>query len=72
MNLEQFNKLQQQLVAAGHLGEILDSDGKIKPTLSAIQKVSRLYRDSSDADKKRFAQAQTLMDLAEEYQAELN
>ena len=72
MNLEHFNKLQQQLEAAGHLGEILDSDGTIKPTESAIQKVETQYRDSSDADQHRFAQAQTLMDLAEKYQAELN
>ena len=71
MNQEQFDELQQQLERIGHLGEILDSDGQIEPTERSVQKVETEYRDSSDADKHRFAQALTLMDLAEKYQEEL-
>ena len=72
MDIEQFKKLAAQMQKAGHMQEILGSDGKIEPSKAAIQHVKRESGDADDAEMWRLAQAQTLIELAEKYKVSLN
>ena len=65
-------RLFEKLRTIGRIEEILDSDGRIQPSRAALDKAERMYADESDMEIYRIAQAQTVLDLAEKYQAELS
>ena len=71
-DMEQLEKLHKQLKESGRLREILNDDDKIQPSIRASKQVEEENPDTEPAEKYRLAQAQTLLDLAEKYQSELN
>jgi hypothetical protein len=72
MDLDQLVSLWDGLAASGRLDEIRGEDGKIRPSDPAIVKVELEYAGAPEPTKFMLAQAQTLVDLADRYQAEAN
>ena len=73
-DMDHLLKIREQLKAAGRWKEILDENGKIRPSESACKKyfTSGLLSDEEAGNQYRLAQAQTILDLANKYQSELN
>jgi hypothetical protein len=70
MELDQLVSLWDGLKASGRLNEIRGEDGKIRPSDTAIVKVEFEFPGVPEGAKLLLAQTQTLVDLAESYQAE--
>jgi hypothetical protein len=75
MDMERFLAITEQLRSSGRLAEVLGEDGTVRPS----EKLDKMRRDHPNpttdeerAEAWREAQAQTLLDLAEKYQAELH
>lgn len=71
-DVQHFSQLYQQLESTGRINEILDVNGEIQPSSSNIRKVQSEHPKSSLGEKWQMAQTQTLYDLVEKYQSELN
>jgi hypothetical protein len=76
MSREEIEKLVTQLEAIGRMNEILDSKDSVRPSQTALDWMRTNYPDCQ-ADRERArawrqAQARTILELAEKYQAELN
>lgn len=72
MTREELDKLWGRLERIGRLAEIQGPDRRIVPSDSALRHVDENHGDKSDAEKWQLATAQTMIELAEKYQAELN
>jgi hypothetical protein len=74
-NIAQLELVYKKLVASGRIKEILGEDGKVQPSEKALEKMSSDYpncrTDEEAAFAWRTAVAQTLLDLADKYQAEM-
>ncbi len=73
--MEQLLRIREQLDRFGRIREILDDKGKILPSPSALEQVSRDQADESDeSEVEKYCQAQclTLLELANKYRDELN
>ena len=62
----------KQLHAAGLLSDVLDEKGQTVPSEAAVNHIEAQYGDDPPADKRRLAQAQTLIDLAKKHNLEMN
>ncbi len=72
MSVDDLVRVHEQLEATGRIHEITDVDGKIQPSEKSLETIAVDHPDADDAEKWRLAQADTLMDLAEKYENELN
>ncbi len=70
-------KIFKQLIASGRIDDLLDEDGDVIPSESALKEIEKQYQyeplnAEEAANRWRLAQAQTLIDWYEKYRAELN
>ena len=70
-------KIFKQLIASGRIDDLLDEDGDIIPSESALKKIEKQHQyeplnAEEAANRWRLAQAQTLIDWYEKYRTELN
>ena len=72
LDMQQLLKIREQLNKSGRIHEILDGQGKIRPSQSALEQVARQHADASNAEKYGLAQCLTLLELADKYRDELN
>jgi len=72
MTKKQFWTILERLDHAGLLDGIVDDDGTVHPTQTAIAYVEKVYPKDSPEQKRLRAQAQTLIDHAKKYRIELN
>ena len=72
MNMDDLFAVFEQLKASGRIQEILDVHGKVEPSSTARDSIEATHPDAEAADKRRLAQAQTVIDLAKKYESELN
>jgi hypothetical protein len=70
MERGKLKRLATRLHVAGHLAKVIDRHGKIVPTPAALEQVDERHADEPPDEKYRLAQAQTLLNLAEEHQLE--
>lgn len=63
--MDRIARLYKCLKEAGLLAAVLGPDGTVRPTPTAIESVERGYPYESDAEKRRLAQAATLLEFAE-------
>ena len=70
-NLGHLYDVWHRLKVAGRAGEILDAEGKIRPSPGALAWVERNHPGSPPEDKAGLAKIRTVLELAEKYQAEL-
>jgi hypothetical protein len=71
-HMEQLLSIRQQLDRSGRISEILDDEGKILPSPSALDEVAREHASAADFEKYNLAQCLTLLELADKYRDELN
>jgi hypothetical protein len=71
VDMEQLLRIRKQLNRSGRISEILDDEGKILPSQSAMEQVTREHAGGSDAEKYGLAQCLTLLELADKYREEL-
>ena len=71
VDMEQLLRIREQLNRSGRIREILDDDGKILPSQSAVEQVAREHAGESVAEMYGLAQCLTLLELAEKYREEL-
>lgn len=72
INMEQLKKIRQQLDQTGRIGEVLNEEGKIRPSSAAMELVERESSDKPEWEKYSLAQCLTLLELADKYRDELN
>ena len=71
VDMEQLLRIREQLNRSGRIREILDDEGKILPSPSAVEQVAREHAGESVAEMYGLAQCLTLLELAEKYREEL-
>jgi hypothetical protein len=71
LDMERLLRVREQLNRSGRIQEILDDDGKVLPSQSAMREVEREHADKSEAERYSLAQVLTLLDLADKYRDEL-
>ena len=72
VDMEQLLKIRQQLNRSGRISEILDDEGKIRPSQSAMEQVAREHAGKLEFERYGLAQCLTLLELADKYREELN
>ena len=75
MDKGRIDELFRQLHNSGYINEILDSEGKIEPSETALEKIRGAYPTTSKeeaAEAWQLAQAETLLELAAKYNVEMN
>ena len=72
VDMEQLLRIREQLDRSGRIREILDDEGKVLPSQSAMELVAREHASKSDAEKYSLAQVLTLLELAQRYREELD
>jgi hypothetical protein len=70
-NLGHLYDVWHRLKVAGRAGEILDAEGKIRPSPGALAWVERNYPGAPPEEKAGLAKIRTVLELAEKYKAEL-
>ena len=71
VDMEQLLRIREQLNRSGRIREILDDEGKVLPSQSAMELVEREHAGKSEAERYSLAQVLTLLELADKYQEEL-
>jgi hypothetical protein len=71
VDMEQLLRIREQLNRSGRIREILDDEGKVLPSQSAMELVDREHGGKSDAERYGLAQVLTLLELADKYREEL-
>jgi len=71
VDMEQLLRIREQLNRSGRIREILDDEGKVLPSQSAMELVGREHAGKSEAERYSLAQVLTLLELADKYQEEL-
>jgi hypothetical protein len=71
-DIKELERIVERLRESGRLDEILDEDRQIRPSESTLKRIRRENPHAKPAERFQLAQAQTLIDLANEYQIELN
>jgi hypothetical protein len=64
-------RIREQLNRSGRIREILDDEGEVLPSQSAMDLVAREHVSKSDAERYSLAQVLTLLELADKYREEL-
>ena len=72
MTKKEFWIIMERLDEAGRLDEIIDDDGTVHPSQSAVAYVEKVYPNDSVDQKRLRAQAQTLIEQARKYRIESN
>jgi hypothetical protein len=72
IDMKQLLRIREQLNRSGRIREILDGEGKILPSPSAVEQVAREHAGESVAEMYSLAQCLTLLELADKYREELN
>jgi len=76
MDIERVEAIIRQLEVAGRMKEIWDEHRNVRPSEKALREMRKKFRnaktDKDRAEAWRWAQATTIIDLAEKYQSELN
>jgi hypothetical protein len=72
VDMERLLTIREQLNRSGRIREILDDEGMIRPSPSAMELVAREHAGESDVEKHCLAQCLTLLELADKYRDELN
>lgn len=67
MDIGHLLRVRQQLDRSGRIDEILDDEGKVLPSQSALEQAEREHDGASEAEKYGRAQCLTLLELAEKY-----
>jgi hypothetical protein len=74
-DLKQLEQIYERLAATGRMTEILDDEGKIQPSKKALKLMNQEFPNPQTGEQRaeawRWAQARTLLDLADKYQAEM-
>jgi len=71
LDMQRLLKVRDQLNASGRIREILDDEGQVLPSQSALVQAAREYAGKSDAEKYGLAQCLTLLELADKHREEL-
>jgi hypothetical protein len=71
LDMEQLLRVREQLNRSGRIREILDDEGKILPSQSAMELVAREHAGESDVERYCLAQCLTLLELADKYREDL-
>ena len=71
VDMEQLLRVREQLNRSGRIREILDDEGKILPSQSAMELVAREHAGESDVERYCLAQCLTLLELADKYREDL-
>jgi hypothetical protein len=72
MDMEQLARIRERLNRSGRIREVLDDEGKVLPSPSAMELVAREYAGESDVEKYCLAQCLTLLEFADKYPEEMN
>jgi hypothetical protein len=70
--MEQLLRIREQLDRSGWICKILDDEGKVLPSASALEQVEREHAGAADFEKYGLAQCLTLLELADKYREELS
>jgi hypothetical protein len=67
VEMQHLLRIRNQLNNSGRIREILDKEGKILPSQSALELVPKEHAGESEAEKYGLAQCLTLLELADKY-----
>jgi hypothetical protein len=71
-DMRELERLVVELTKTGRMREIEDAEGRIVPSEKALQRAAKRHPNASDAERWRFAQAQTLLEFAKQCKTEMN
>ncbi len=72
VDMQQLLRIRKQLDRSGRICEILDDEGTILLSPSAVEQVAREHTGESVAEMYGLAQCLTLLELADKYREELH
>jgi hypothetical protein len=71
LDMEHLLRIREQLNKSGRIREILDAEGKILPSQSALELVAREHPGAPEFERYGLAQCLTLLELADKYPEDL-